>query len=72
MPVLSKTEEGEIMQPTEYYTYFEDCILSPDIKECEAFALPKGIGQIRAFIDTLRAGNELPKPNSVRARGGAT
>ena len=50
MPVLSKAVEGEIMQPEEYLTYFEDCIFSPD----------KGFGQIRAFIDTLLAGNELP------------
>ena len=60
MPVLSKAEEGERMQPEKYFTYFEDCIFSPDIKECEAFALPKGFGQIRAFLDTFRAGNELP------------
>ena len=43
MPVLSKAEEGGRMQPEEYFTYFEDCILFPD----------KGFGQKRAFIDIL-------------------
>ena len=56
MLVLSKAEEGVRMQPEEYFTYFEDCILASDIKECEAFALPKGPGQKRAFIDTLKVG----------------
>jgi hypothetical protein len=53
MSVLSKAEEGGKMQPEEYFTYFEDYIFSSDIKECLAFALEKGIGQKRAFIDTL-------------------
>ena len=53
MPVLSKAEEEGRMQPEEYFTYFEDCIFPSDIKECEAFALNKGFGQKRAFIDTL-------------------
>ena len=56
MPVLSKAEDGVRMQPEEYFTYFEDCILSPDNGECEAFPLNKGIGQTRAFIDSLPAG----------------
>ena len=43
MPVLFKAEEGGKMYPEEYFTYFEDCIFSPD----------KGIGQTRALIDTL-------------------
>ena len=43
MPVLSKAEEGGKMQPEEYFTYFEDCLFPPD----------KGVGQIRAFIDSL-------------------
>ena len=51
MPVLSKAKEGGKMQPEEYSTYFEDSIFPSD----------KGIGQTRAFIDTLRAGNELPE-----------
>ena len=54
MHVLSKAEEEGKMQPEEYFTYFEDCIFPSDIKECEAFALYKGIGQKRAFIDSLR------------------
>ena len=44
MLVLSKAEEEGEMQPEEYFTYFEDCIFPPD----------KGIGQKRAFIDTLK------------------
>ena len=43
MFVLSKAEEGEKMQPEEYFAYFEDCI----------FSSVKGFGQTRAFIDTL-------------------
>ena len=54
MLVLFKAEEGGEMQPEEYFTYFEDCIFPSDIKECEAFALCKGIGQIRAFSDSLK------------------
>ena len=52
MPVLSKAEEGGKMQPEEYFTYFEDCIFSPD----------KGFGQTRAFIDSLHGQEVLVTP----------
>ena len=60
MLVLFKAEEGWKMIAQEYLTYFEDCIFPSDIKECEAFALCKGIGQKRAFIDTLQRRKSKP------------
>ena len=46
MLVLFKAEEVVKMQPEEYFTYFEVCIFPSD----------KGIGQKRAFIDSLLEG----------------